>query len=352
MNIKSSWKKLFARYFAKYFLVSIILILISFIIEYNVIPELTGKSKTIYAAELIGYICTTAGVALLVASIFTFTIESSSFLDYIRMVLRKVVVSKEFLKNLTAENKAEALKLVLKPSTALEAVYANVDEYVSAHVEESLHLFETNFKSNVNFTGFVKREDNGVFYLKESYTMRIHRALDAFEPLSFGFEDPRSKIISAAIVSPDGDQRVNVSPENFNQKKKVEESGFEWYEYTYVIPDYLQKCTYLNLEYEFTEYGQSHWQTFHYKLLQPSDGIDIVIYCCEGVVVKDYMIYDKDRNYSVKKDNPGSIKVSCHQWMKPGSGISILVGDANTDKNLEQKAGENASRPTRPQFNG
>ena len=63
--------------------------------------------------------------------------------------------------------------------------------------------------------------------------------------------------------------------------------------------------------------GSDHWQLFCYKSLFPTDQIDLHLRCDKDLLIKGYMIFDKEKNYTVDlaKDKK-NITISCSQWLK------------------------------------
>lgn len=320
------WLGTFNRFFSKYFIIGFIFIILAFLIQWELIPELTKHPKLTYLANLGQWVIQTVGIALLVGSIFTFSMETNSFLKYVKEHLIKIIISKDFLRNLSDENKKEAMRLILRPTQDQEKTYSSVNSYFTEYAERSLNICKTNFKSSLTLVidAFVDPSLQKIA-MEHRISYRVHKGSSKYEPLVTGFEDEDSKIISTDIMV-SGEPVVKVTEEDHEKTKQVEESGFEWYLFKYNIPEAFQTAEHISLNSTLIEYGEDHWQLFFYKTIVPSDGINVSLKCKDGLKVKDYMVFDIDKNYSITKhSNDSGIDIYCNQWLEPGAGFAILV---------------------------
>jgi len=326
MQRVKEWKSLFRSFFARYSVFGISLLVIAYLLRFEVCPLLTKWPKLAFICDLAHFLCGTTGVALIVASVFSFSIESASFLGYMKRILVKIVVSKDFLRNLTLANKKEALELILKPSEDQIKLYSNVEEYFHEYIEKSMHLFEHNFKSKGVINLFATySDDDPTLRIEETVSHTVYRTETQFNNLEFGFEDERSNVLGGEITPPNKPHIV-LNANDFKKSIKREESGFVWTEYKYDIPDDLHYHPYLAFQLRLIEYGHDHWQIFTLKTIGFFDGLATYLRCDRDLIVKDYMIYDLERNYSIRlSEDRKMLHINCSQWVEPGRGFSILV---------------------------
>jgi hypothetical protein len=129
-----------------------------------------------------------------------------------------------------------------------------------------------------------------------------------------------------------GAETLRIKEEDYEIKEQVEESGFKWTEYSYEIPEQFDKTEFISINTELNEYGQKHWQMFSFKFLAPADGLKIDLRCDSDLIIKYYMIFDKDKYYATSiSEDKKHFTLICNQWMKPGVGLSILVAKQSTD---------------------
>ena len=99
--------------------------------------------------EIICGLLSAVGIALLVGCIFDFSKNSEAFLKFVSEILTDIIVSKTFLSSLTANDKKSALKLILQPSFKQIEQYSNINEYFKKKIDDSMKMFDTNFKTNL-----------------------------------------------------------------------------------------------------------------------------------------------------------------------------------------------------------
>ena len=264
-----------------------------------------------------------AGASLMVASLFSFSIESKKFIEYMKNQLENIMIRKEFLDKLNEIDKKEALKRILSPSNEQFEIFSNIKNYFEETITKDLSLFEYNFKSHSTIDINV-RINNSKVYMEEILSHRLYKGKNGYKPIRIGFEKEDSELISAQYILPNGESK-ELKPDDFKIEKEEEESGFKWKMYTYDVPN-LVTTDFITIIIKYIEYGYDHWQLFTHKTIVPSDGIKITMNCHDDLVIKDHMIFDNDRNYFCNiADNKKLLVVSTSQWISPGNGLNILV---------------------------
>jgi hypothetical protein len=333
---KFEWTALFSNYFSTWLIIGILIILTSHIINYDILPLMPNHPQISNLIYLFSCVLVSIGISLVVASIFTYSINSSRFLNFIKDNLSKIVISKEFLKDLSVNTKKEALNLILRPTDKLINIYSNINEYYQEYIDNSLELFETNFKSNLFITCFATH-DNKRLKVEFTTSYRIYKVGDTFQPLIIGFENEEYELLETKIIAPDGN-RIEIT--DTEGEAKNEESGFKWTEFKFDINDVrFSSFTHLAIKQFGVEYGKDHWQFFSFKALTPCDGINFELRCDKGLIVKSHMIFDKDKYYSAELSSDKKyLQIITNQWIKPGVGISVIIAkDDNNKENINKE---------------
>ncbi len=97
--------ELFRKFFINYFWLGLVVVLISLLIDAY---ALKGNDGIRYVAVFVS-LMETVGIAIMVASIFTFASGSSDFVDRIKSLLESIVVKRNFLGNIDSEGKKKRL---------------------------------------------------------------------------------------------------------------------------------------------------------------------------------------------------------------------------------------------------
>lgn len=322
--MEKNWKSYFKQFFIQYFIIGIAALVVGFILQLGISNLLTAYPFWLLIVDISKNMFITVGVALIVASFFSYSIESKDFIEHVKKILEGIVISKNFLDRLSVLDKKDALSRILKPSEMQINLYSNINDYFTETIDNSLELIDTNFKSHVSIVINAKIIDNTVCF-EESITHRLYKIKDSFNPIVVGFEDERSTLNHAEVVGHDGNN-ISLNSSDFVEEKKIEESGFEWTQYSYNIPEQFNNSKHLTVNMKLSEYGYDHWKLFTYKTITPADGIKIILNCEEGLIVKDFMIFDNNRKYTTHcNDDRKFLEITCSQWISPGVGMNILV---------------------------
>lgn len=321
---KKEWKLLFKGYFIRYVVVGVILIFSAFIIDFNFIPSLNGKHKFIeFVLEFLKFFCSTLGIALLVAAVFTYSIETANFIGYIKSLLMKIVATKDFLKTLNNIDKKVALKRILTPSNEQINIYSNISEFFDEHIIKSLQLFNTNFKTHFSIVVKAKYLNNKVV-LEETFNYRLYKIRESYEPLVIAFADSEQEFVKIEVISHTG--KTKVVPLSAFEENEREESGFKWNEYRYSLNDEFLDSNYVNISFTCKEIGNDHWVSFGYKSTIPTDGISIDLRCEDDLIIKNSIIYDNDKKYSHNtSEGKKELNINSPQWIDKGSGLHVLI---------------------------
>ncbi len=129
-------------FFLHYFTGGFLFILLSIIIDLQF-----PAPRPIYTNILINLL-SSIGLAVLIASIFTFASGTSEFIEKIKTLLKEIIVTRDFLENIDPEGKKEALKYLIQPSTAEKNKYPNIGDYYGHFIEKTMGIGKRSVRSN------------------------------------------------------------------------------------------------------------------------------------------------------------------------------------------------------------
>jgi hypothetical protein len=334
MTQKSSGKtnayNFFLKFFSKWIIWGLLIILLAFLVKFEIIPTFSNSPKTLYFLNVLHYMFYSVGISLIIASFFTFSIESETFISYIEKLLKKIIISKDFLSDLEPSNKKEALSILLNPSDYQLKLYSNVDEYFQEHIERSLRFFDTNFKSNLHFKISAKYDENkSKIRVEYNMSFRVYKAKEGYQPIVVGYAyDSEVEEKLCEIKTSDGSRIIKTDSEG---KLFKEKSGFEWFGYKYEIPEEFNTYSYLSVFRKFVSYSESSsFDSIFFTALDPTDGITVNLICHGDITIKDYMIFDDDRKYTIDlSEDKKTLDFLGNHWLQKKSGFSILVARDN-----------------------
>lgn len=143
------------KFFSKWFYISIILLLAGLIAS-DVPSDPINHPFLSYLLHLCASLLKDTGVAIFVANIFTFVIGTEEFFSYIREKLVRIIVSKDFVTTLGADERKELLKMVLKPTNELSVIYSRISDYFNRYIDNSMQLFHGAYRSNLVISATAK----------------------------------------------------------------------------------------------------------------------------------------------------------------------------------------------------
>ncbi|WP_201532740.1 hypothetical protein [Psychrobacter ciconiae] len=133
--------KTFFKLFSTYFWVGVSLILFSIVLE-NYLENPDFSSRVIIS------LVESIGIAVLVASIFTFASGTSEFVEKIKLLLQDIVVSRNFLGNIDSQSKKDALNSLIKPSNEEKQIYSNIEDYLNTYIKQTMDITAKCVRSN------------------------------------------------------------------------------------------------------------------------------------------------------------------------------------------------------------
>lgn len=294
MNNKSGLRDIFFNFYFIFFMAGLASIVVSYLIQSRLYPLLISLPLLLHIAKFSVLTFNTLGAALIIASVFNYTIESTKFLNYVRNRISEIIISKDFLKNLNHDSKKEALALILKPTDSQKSVFSGIEDYFHEYIEKSLRLFETNFRSHLTLD-FVASYDvsKDKIRLDQKISYRTYRMSGDYEAIIMSYEKGEESVINSITINGKA-----IEPE----VKERKDTGTTWT--TYMIPQKHVEERYLVCTQDSTSYGYSTWQNYFFRLSKPCDGISITLTCEGDVNLQEYMIKIRTILYKKIAKNP------------------------------------------------
>lgn len=315
MDKKNEFWNNFKGYFLNYFWLGLI-----FIITSLYIVEITNHEYLKFFAKLIE----TIGMAIFIASLFSFTFESVSFQNKMQSIVEKIVLKRAFLSDLPRERKKEALHNLLKPSEKEIEKYLNIEDFYNSYIDEVLNVSQRNVRSNYNINIKAKFDtDKKCVYSDGIYSYRLYPSERGYTDILVGFlKDDEYSTVDIIVHLPDG-ERKNFSYDEIKTNFKLNEIARI---VNVEINEFCNKFNHVDVELRVKEYGYNHWMNVFFKAEQATDGFKMSVTCDDNLTIKTNILFDVGHNYHVdKNDLNNEIHISCHQWINEGSGVAMII---------------------------
>lgn len=327
----NSWVKFRASLFtsfSSYLYLGVLMLLLSIILE----MEFPGYKYVSVVCRLIGSV----GVAIIVASIFTYVSGTAEFMEKIKKLLQDIVVSRSFLGNVDGKKKKEAMKALIKSSTE-EEVYSNIESYLNTYINKTMDVASKCVRSSytVHARAYI---DKDKIRVDSSISYRLYPSRDGYSEIKVGFlESETDSVCGKVIVSPPRGERKVV--EEFKYEDIVidagkarlatvglSEFGEEWGGYGKECDDFGKGCDRLDISLEMSEYGTDRLMMLALSALQPTDGFSYKLRCEDGLTVSKFHTFIHGAKFHVElSPDKKEITASCNEWVNEGTGISILI---------------------------
>lgn len=310
-------KKIFKLFFGKFLSFGIILILFSSILEICF-----GEY---FAGHVISNCLSTIGVALLLGSIFDFSKNTDEFISFISNIIKRTMITKDFLESLTDEEKKKVLEMVVVPTNSQLEQYSSINNYYRKSIDSFIDLGNRPFKTNITINIIAKMENNCVV-CEGNVSYRRYKVGDKYEPIETSFQKSECQMINNYILLPDG-TRFDLKENDIKDcDSDVLQKEKKCKKYLTVIPDEFDKYPYITLCKQIKEVGYDHWTVFNWTSLTPCDGLNFELYCMDGLTIKEHKVFDNPKLYEVnlseKKDR---INIISNSWLNEYTGFALTI---------------------------
>ncbi|MAC83960.1 MAG: hypothetical protein CL624_07475 [Arcobacter sp.] len=311
---KDLWNN-FKNFFLNYFWLGLIFILTSMFIN-----EVSSNEYWKLSAKLLE----TIGIAMFIASLFSFTFESVSFQDKMQNIVEKIVLKRAFLSDLPRERKKDALHNLLKPSEREMEKYSNIEDFYNSYIDEVLNVSQRNVRSNYNINIKAKFDaEKDCVFTDGIYSYRLYPSEREYTDILVGFlKDDLLSTVDVIINLPNGERKHF----KFDEIKTT----FETNEIAKIakieVNEFCSQFNHVDVELRVKEYGHNHWMNVFFKAEQATDGFKMSVICDDNLTIKTNILFDVGHNYHVdKNEEDNEIHISCHQWINEGSGVSMII---------------------------
>lgn len=320
--------KIFRLFCNRFTYIGFVLILISIVI--NLCTPYLSDCISVFFISLICSLLSTIGIALFIGAIFDLAKNSQEFVESVSKILSNIVVSKSFLNTLGENDKRQALELILQPSGDQLQQYSNINHYFQKKIDESVGIFNTNFKSHLSLSVTVYKDKNDQkVKARSKLQYRIYKINNEYQPIQTWFEQEGSKFISTKIICnseiieiKEPDQKELKEDDKNRTKIPYQKSFFE-------IPKEYQDSPYVTVQYDVEEPGFDHWINYTWTSLTPYDGLNFTLTCHDNLVIKQHNLFDDGNGYTVELDyEKKTISILSTEWLNSYTGVSIIVGEA------------------------
>lgn len=318
-------KNILKKFFSQYILLGIIVILLANIIN-NYFIDCFWKNVIVNSLS-------TVGIALTIGSIFDFSKNTNEFTSFISNILKKIIITKDFLGELTNEEKKNVLELLIVPTDSQIEECSSIETFYKKSIENFVDLYNREFKTNLNIhvTAYV---ENGIVVCRGNISHRRYKINERYHPIETNFEKTDSEMTNSYILLPSG-ERIDLKENEDIDVKGESELKHEKLGKKYLtnIPEQINNFPYITLYKEIKEVGYDHWTVLNWSSLTPCDGISFELQCMDGLIVKEYKVFDNPKLYEIttnsKKDK---INILSSGWLNEYTGFTILISK-NVDKN-------------------
>jgi hypothetical protein len=297
----------FISLFTSYFWLGILLTLLAIIIDLEYPSRALPLSIFINLTESIG-------IAIIVASIFTFVSGTSEFINKIRALLQDIVVSRNFLGNIDSESKRDALNALIKPSFEERKIYSNIEDYLNTYISKTLEITRKCVRSNYNVNARAYIENNKVF-VDSNISYRLYPTKDGYDKIKIGFLETESDSTCKKIVvnTPHGQRRVF---EDLKFEPTQIDAGMARLA-SIDLSEYAKSCSHLDISLEMTEAGSDHWIMLSFSALMPTDGFKHTLRCENNLRIASSHTFIHGAQFYVDKPSDTEITTSCNEWIIP-----------------------------------
>lgn len=322
----------FRRFFSTYLWLGVVLVLLA------VVLDLQFKDRSFISSAFINLI-ESIGIAIMVASIFTFASGTSEFVTRIRELLQDIVVSRNFLGNIDPDSKREALNSLIKPSSEEKRIYSNIEDYLNTYISQTMDVTKKCVRSNYNVSARAYFDANSKKVLLDSnITYRLFPTKDGYSDIKVGFLESEVESTCSKVVvnTPHGDREVF---ENLKFEAAEIDAG-KLKLATIDLSKHAKNCSHLDISLDMTEAGNDHWISLAFVALMPTDGFKHTLRCEDGLIINNCHTFIHGAKFYVDQKSDTEITTSCNEWINEGTGISILVSHPHTINNLNKVINE------------
>lgn len=313
-----------SQFFLNYFWVGVALILGA------ISADKYFPAKTFIESVGISFV-ETVGIAVLVASVFSFASGTSQFNGKVRSLLKEIVIDRDFLGNIDADGKQIALAALIKPSEAERQVYADIGRYYDTYIKHTTSITKKCVRSEFSCVAVVLRDEGTSKVVSRiSISYRLHPTVEGYGDITIRLDekDLGSDIVNLRVSTPDGKRIYNDKPVPEDEEHRGNKNGKA------IIPlsDIGKGYSHLKIEVEVVEKGHDHWIMQNLKALEPTDGFRFKVECRDDLRIVAQNTFAHGAKFYVDRPDEKSILFSCDEWVNEGTGIAVVVSGPESNQ--------------------
>lgn len=314
-------------FFTHWLLLGIIFILASICINFCCVNCIDLNSASIWTKFLsfLGKIAeglaSSIGIALVVGCVFDFSKNSEAFTNFVSNIIKRIMVTKEFLREIKTEEKRNVLELLIAPTDAQIEQCSSINLYYKKSIDAFFNLCNKPFKTNLTINVVAKFEDDRIV-CEGNVASRRYKTNGDFKSIITTFDNPDSEQSNSYILLPNG-MKHNLADESITIDNNERNIGRK---YTIDVPEKMNDCPYITIVKDFKERGTEEYMVFNWSSLTPCDGICFELNCVDGLEIIEYKIFDDPNLYEVNvNDLKNNIKIVSNSWLNEYTGFTLLI---------------------------
>jgi hypothetical protein len=296
-----------------------------FLVLFSVILDLQYQNIGLAFSTLVNFI-NAVGIAILVASVFTFAMGTDEFTKKISHLLENIVLSRKFLENIGPESKREALKALIRPSEQEQLNYSNLDDYYEMYIKKTLSIRDKCVRSNYQVCCKVWYDNKSDrIMVEDTATYRMYPTKRGFSDIAmqiYGCSDDTPPVCRHLIIKTPNGSTTKYAPWNLKQAcvdDMIEYSAFQ------SVKEIGAGCSHLDVEIRTENSEYDHWAAIGFQAKQPTDGFRHHIICGPGVYIHSVHTFSEVPKMDVDRISDSELIVRCTQWLDEGSGLSVVL---------------------------
>ncbi|NOU36513.1 MAG: hypothetical protein HOO88_07065 [Kiritimatiellaceae bacterium] len=311
-------KKWLGKLFTNYFWFGLILVLLSCTLQ----AELKSPH---YLIEAVILFMQMIGLTIIVAVLFTFTTGTSEFLDKITALLKNIVIDRNFLANIDADSKRNALVALIKPSESERQRYADIGRYYDVFVKHTLNITKKSVRSDYRLDARAFIDKEKIVCVEQRLSYRLHPTIEGFTDVQMRLDDKTlgSDFKWVRVSDPQGKVILDKLP----QPEQCEHRGNPTLISTIPLRELGKGSDHLIVQWCIVERGHDHWIHLTFQAREPTDGFEYFLQCEDDLHICALQTFVHGADFKVYREGTRRIEISCHEWFNEGTGLALVVSN-------------------------
>lgn len=254
------------------------------------------------------------GTALIISSIFDFVRNTRDFTDIIKESLIEVVQDKQFLANLSVEEKRRDIFRIIGGK---ETEHTDIKKYIDNSIDDILNIYKKPYRTNTIYD-FEVRIVNSKIQFEGTLSYNLHKNSNGyFDPIVSIYENNDSRTVSVYVIvrGKRNELKINFSKQNGK------------FIYETVVPDEFQKYNDLEIEQHILDVYLGKQANFYARVVAPAYGFKLSLKCLDNrLEIVDSFIFGDDADFDKVLDKScKKIMIKSIEWVDEWHGIVILI---------------------------